>query len=79
MKGIEVPGQTIGQQLSEIIGRETKGKSLKLYGWHQTLKVGDPLVLDDADKKDLENLIEEHPEILVFAKGQMLEIIANSK
>lgn len=77
--GQEVKDRTLAQTLSEIIATQTEGKTLKLYGWHKTLQVGDPLVLDDSDKKDLEKLIDEHKTMFVFVKGQMLEVIATAK
>jgi len=77
--GNTVKDRTLAQTLSEIIATQTEGKTLKLYGWHKTLQVGDPLILDDADKKDLEKLIDEHKTMFVFVKGQLLEVISNAK
>lgn len=77
--GKEVPNQTLAATLSQAIAIETEGKTLKLYGWHKTLQVGDPLILDDSDKADLEKLIENHKSMYVFVKGQLLEAIKNAK
>jgi hypothetical protein len=77
--GVDVPNQTLGKALSEVIATQTEGKTMKLYGWHKTLQVGDPLMLDDSDKLDLEKLIDEHKTMFIFVKGQLLEAIKNSK
>lgn len=73
--GKEVPNQTLAQTLSQVIATETEGKTLKLYGWHKTLQIGDPLILDESDKADLTKLIDEHKSMYIFVKGQLLEII----
>lgn len=77
--GKEVPNQTLAQTLSQVIATETEGKTLKLYGWHKELQVGNPLVLDDSDKADLEKLIDNHKTMFIFVKGQLLEVIAKAK
>ncbi len=77
--GKTVPNRTLAQVLSEFIATETEGKTLKLYGWHKTLQVGDSLILDDSDKKDLIALIENHKKMIIALKGQLLEVIENSK
>lgn len=77
--GKPVPDQTLAATLSQVLAMQTEGKTLKLYGWHKTLQVGDPLILDDSDKKDLEKLIDEHKTMYVFVKGQLLEAIAEAK
>jgi hypothetical protein len=73
--GKAVAGKTLAQVLSEIIGTETEGKSLKLYGWHRTLMTDESLEMDDSDKADLRNLIDQHKTMFVYIKGQLLEII----
>lgn len=62
-------------ELAYIIGTETEGRTIKLYDWYKKLQVGDILELDDADTNDLEKLIEENKRLLLFAKGQMLDVI----
>lgn len=74
-EGKEVPGKTLAQALSEIIAIETEGKTLKLYGWHKTLQVGDPLIIDDSDKADLIKLIEENKRVFIYMKGQLIDAI----
>ena len=70
-------GQTLSKTLSEFLGRQTKGKSLKLYGWHKDLQVGNDLNLDESDTTDLKKLIEEDENLFVFVKGQLLEVLNN--
>lgn len=75
----ENTNQTLSATLSELIGTETEGKTLKLYGWHKALQVGDELNLDDADIQDLKNLIENNKRLFVFVKGQLLEVFKDKK
>ena len=67
--------KSLASVLSELIGNQTEGKTLKLYGWHKTLQVGDELNLDDSDLSDLKNLIEKDQRYLIFVKGQLLEVL----
>jgi hypothetical protein len=76
---VEVPNTSLAKTLSEVIATETEGKTLKLYGWHKNLQVGDPLLLDDSDKADLEKLIEENKRMFVYVKGQLLDVIKTAK
>ncbi len=74
--GLVVPGKTLASELSVFLGNQTsKEKSIKIYGWHKTLQVGDPLILDDADYEDLKDLIEKDGSIFIFFKGQLLETL----
>ena len=75
VEGNPVPNRTLAATLSEIIATQTEGKTLKLYGWHKTLQVGDSLIIDDSDKADLVKLIDEHKTMFVFVKGQLLDVI----
>ena len=78
-EGREITNGTLAQALSEFLGTETEGKTLKLWGWHKTLQVGDPLILDDSDKKDLRSLIEESKRLFICVKGQLIDIIDSAK
>lgn len=78
LNGKEVKEQTLAQALSSYIGQQTKGQTLKLFGWHKTLQVGDPLHLDDADLEVLKKLITDNEDMYVFVKGQLLDVV-NSK
>jgi hypothetical protein len=73
--GKKVEGQNLSKVLSEFIGTQTKGQTLKLYGWHKSLQVNDPLMLDEADQKTLTDLIENSETLFVFVKGQLLDVI----
>jgi len=70
------PKKTLAAALSEFIGTETKGKTLKLYGWHKSLQANPILELDDSDKEDLKKLIDEDERLFVFVKGQLLDVIS---
>lgn len=71
----EEKGKTLSKTLYEFLGTETKGHSLKLFGWYIKLQSGQPLELDEADKKLLSDLIENSDRLLVFAKGQLLGVL----
>lgn len=74
-KGATVEGQTLASTLSEILGTETEGKTLKLYGWHKTLQQKKPLQLDESDYQDLKDLIEKNKNTFIFVKGQLLDVL----
>ncbi len=78
MDGVNVPATSLAKTLSEVIATETEGKTLKLYGWHKELQVGNALWLDDSDTRDLEKLIEENKRLFIYVKGQLLDIIKNA-
>lgn len=79
LKGEESKEQTLAAVLSEYIGSRSKGQTLKLFGWHKTLQVGDPLILDDADLEELKKLITDNEDLFIFVKGQLLEAIKAAK
>ena len=68
-KGIpDSPSVTLAKTLSEFLGTETEGKTMKLFGWHKTLQTSTELTMDDADKTDLKQLIENSKRLFVFNK-----------
>jgi hypothetical protein len=76
ISGEEVKDQTLAKVLSNTIATQIKGKTLKLYGWHKTLQVGDPLILDESDTEDLKKLIEADENLYIYVKGQLLGVLA---
>lgn len=78
IKGEET-NQTVAEALSEIIGTQTKGNTVKLYGWYQQLKDKQSLSLDEADYEMLKGLIEQDERIFVYVKGQLLKAIKDAK
>jgi hypothetical protein len=70
--------KTLASNLADILGTETEGRTLKLYGWYKKLQVGDILELDEADAADLESLINKTNRMQIFVKGQILEVIKSS-
>ena len=79
LKGEKAKDQTLSSVLSAYIGSRSKGQTLKLYGWHKSLQVNDPLILDDADVEELKKLITDNEDLFVFVKGQLLDVIKASK
>ena len=73
IEGKEDQNATLASVLAEMIGTETEGKTLKLYGWYKNLHEDGKLNLDDADKQDLIKLISENKRLFIFVKGQLLE------
>lgn len=73
-----IPGsvKTLASQLADLLGTETEGKTLKLYGWYKKLQVEGFLELDEADEIDLKALLEKTNRLPIFVKGQIMEIIS---
>jgi hypothetical protein len=67
--------ETLSKILSEFIGMESKGNTVKLFGWMQELAKLKPLQLDEADRQDLEKMIIESERTFIYVKGQLLEIL----
>lgn len=67
--------KTIAETLAEILGTQSKGNVVKIYGWYQKLHAGEPLNLDEADKEVLKNIIEQDERIFIYIKGQILKAI----
>lgn len=66
--------------LSEVLGSAAKVENpMKLYGWYIELRKSGKLNLDNTDKKLLHSFIESNETLFLFVKGQLLEIIDNSK
>lgn len=61
--------------LADILGTETEGRTLKLYGWYKALQASQALQLDDADLQELRNIIDTNKRIFLYVKGQLLEAI----
>lgn len=67
--------RTLAAILSEYLGTETKVAALKFFGWYNDLRNGKPLELDEADKKLFYDYIETNERIMVFLKGQILDVL----
>lgn len=65
----------LGSALAEFIATEQEGNTVKLYGWVKELRKSNSLMLDDADKRQLEELIEKTNRLFIFLKGQYLDVI----
>lgn len=74
-EGKEVEGRNLASVLSEILGTETEGNSLKMYGWHKSLQKDPVLNLDAADLQYLKEIVEKNTRSFVFVKGQIMSIL----
>jgi hypothetical protein len=77
--GSVVASKTLSSVLAELLGMQTEGRSLKLYGWYRQCLAQEPLILDESDMADLKKLIDENKNVFVYIKGQLLEALGNSK
>ena len=76
--GKTVTSNTLASVLATVIGQQTQGNTLKLFGWMQNLQAGKHLLLDESDRKDLAHLIESDIRIFLYAKVQLLKILEPS-
>ena len=66
----------VGEPLAETLAGKTEGiKSRKAYGWAKALYAGEPLNLDDQDKKDLMQFIENNENFTNAFKCQLLDVL----
>ena len=70
--------RNLSNVLSDFIGSETKGNTVKLCYWYATLMAQKPLELDEPDKKNLIELITTTDRLYVFLKAQLLEVLQNN-
>ena len=77
-KGKDTP-QKLSDILSEFLLTENKGNARKLYAWGVLLAAGNPLSIDNVDRKTLVELIENSERIVALVKGQLLEILDDAK
>ena len=68
-------GETLGETLAQFIGSETKGNTVKLFGWMIRLQGKEHLELDEADRKTLYELIDTTDRMFISIKGQLLSIL----
>jgi hypothetical protein len=71
--------KTLSTVLSEVLATETKGNTVKIYGWYRSLLKSNKVTLDKADKDDLKKLIETNDRLFIYVKGQLLEIIDEAR
>ena len=73
-------GSTIANLLAPIIGgRRSDKQTVKEFGWYNLLLSEKPLELDEADKEHFTEIIKTDPDIFLFFKGQVLEILSKAK
>ena len=67
---------TVGEQLAEFLNTERKpdNNSRKTGAWAEKLFLGEPLELDKADRKMLDDLIEGTERIIASSKYQLHKI-----
>lgn len=70
----------LGNELAEILGAQSGNiKVRKAMGWARALARGDILSLDDSDKKDLAEFVENQATMTNNFKIQVLEILDEAK
>jgi len=73
IKGEKQPS-TIGELLADVLVTENSTNAVKLYGWAIKLTNNEPLELDKADRKTLEDMIQNNGRMVVLLKAQLLEV-----
>lgn len=78
LKGEEQKG-TLGELLADLLASETKGNAVKFYDWAVRLSNAKEIVVDKADLKTIEDLINSTERVMILGKAQLLMIIENSR
>lgn len=75
-KGVEVEKSDLGELLSNTLMISTARPPLvtKFFSWALELNKSGSILLDDTDKKSLQEFIESSDSLTVLAKGRLLEI-----
>lgn len=66
---------SLAKELYYLLGTEVEGRTTKLFGWYETLKICGKLPLDEADRDELYKLIDETKRMGIVLKGQLLRIL----
>jgi hypothetical protein len=69
--------QTIGKMLSSLIMAGPNGASgvMKMYDWAVSLHKGEKLIVDKTDAKAIREYVEQHEQLTILGKGQIMIII----
>lgn len=69
--------QMIGKMLSSLIMAGPKGSAgiMKMYDWALSLHKGEPIVVDKTDAKAIREYVEQHEQLTILGKGQIMKII----
>lgn len=66
---------TLATIIASYLGSETDVAALKFFGWYNDLRNGKTLELDEVDKKLFSDYIENNKRMMVFVKGQALNVL----
>ncbi len=78
--GTPVSERKLSSALADILGMSTKVENpAKFYNWYRDLQKTGILTIDNIDKKLLQDFIINNENIYLFIKGQILDIINESK
>lgn len=71
----EIEGTNMGKLLALQLSQATTGNPIKMMCWAIDLFKGNPIHLDEVDKKVLKDFIENHNLIFNLAKYQLIKIL----
>lgn len=72
--------QTIGQELAKLLGDQQQNiDAIKAFGWALKLANNEDLEIDQSDLEALKLFVKNHPSMLVWFKGRILEILNDLK
>jgi hypothetical protein len=71
------------ETLNKIIGNtlvaSNKGETLKFYDWAVKIYKGESIHVDAADLKKIRDFVDNHAEMYILCKAQLLKIIDEAK
>lgn len=79
LDGKELENQNAGKLLANLLVNQPKGDTVKYYDWALKLYGGQPLDLDRSDHETLRKFVDEHQQMFILAKAQILEALDKKK
>lgn len=75
LSGKDIPGQTAGKLIAQVLGYQNKGNSIKLYDWALKLWNGTALEIDKTDAEVLYAIVEASEFLTIISKVPIMKYI----
>lgn len=70
---------TLGECLGNFLVGSNKGEALKYYDWAIALYKGQTISVDDSDFKKIRDFVENHEQLTILVKAQIIKELDSIK